>query len=121
MLWLLAQILFAWSQSFSPLVAAVCVVAACAAAVGVRIVRAAPIRATVVRRILLLAPFFAAAFSLQVSGFVQNGPQMWCSLGGEESVRISSRNLPGVMLSYNEGDVAWTVEAHEKCHIRGSF
>ena len=58
MLWLLAQILFAWLQSFSPLVVAVCVVAACVAAVGVRIVRAAPIRATVVRRILLLAPFF---------------------------------------------------------------
>ena len=114
MLWLLAQILFAWLQSFSPLVVAVCVVAACAAAVGVRIVRAAPIRATVVRRIVLLAPFFAAAFSSQAPGFVQNGPRMWCSLGGEESVRISSRNLPGVMLSCNEGDVALAAEVREK-------
>ena len=114
MLWLLAQILFAWLQSFSPLVVAVCVVAACAAAVGVRIVRAAPIRATVVRRILLLAPFFAAAFSSQAPGSVQNGPRMWCSLGGEESVRISSRNLPGVMLSCNEGDVGLTAEVRKK-------
>ena len=114
MLWLLAQILFAWLQSFSPLVVAVCVVAACAAAVGVRIVRAAPIRATVVRRILLLAPFFAAAFSSQAPGFVQNGPRMWCSLGGEESVRISSRNLPGVMLSCNEGDAGLAAEVRKK-------
>lgn len=114
MLWLFAQILFAWLQSFSPLVVAVCVVAACAAAVGVRIVRAAPIRVTVVRRILLLAPFFAAAFSSQAPGFVQNGPRMWCSLGGEESVRISSRNLPGVMLSCNEGDVGLAAEVREK-------
>ena len=114
MLWLLAQILLAWLQSFSPLVVAVCVVAACAAAVGVRVVRAAPIRATVVRHILLLAPFFAAAFSLQAPGFVQNGPRMWCSLGGEESVRISSRNLPGVMLSCNEGDAGLTAEVREK-------
>lgn len=114
MLWLLAQILFAWLQSFSPLVAAVCIVAACAAAVGVRIVRAAPIRATVVRRILLLASFFAVAFSSQAPGFVQNGPRMWCSLGGEESVRIFSRNLPGVMLSYNEGDVGLAAEVREK-------
>ena len=68
MLWLLAQILFAWLQSFSLSVVAVCVVAACAASVGVRIVRTAPIRATVVRRILLLAPFFAAAFSSQAPG-----------------------------------------------------
>ena len=113
MLWLLAQILFAWLQSFSSLVVAACIVAACAA-VGVRIVRAAPIRATVVRRILLLAPFFAAAFSSQAPGFVQNGPRMWCSLGGEESVRISSRNLPGVMLSCNEGDVALAAEVREK-------
>lgn len=114
MLLLLAQILFAWLQSFSPLVVAVCVVAACAAAVGVRIVRAAPIRATVVRRILLLAPFFAAAFSSQAPGFVQNGPRMWCSLGGEESVRISSRNLPGVMLSCNEGDAGLAAEVRKK-------
>lgn len=114
MLWLLAQILFAWLQSFSSLVVAVCVVAACAAAVGVRIVRAAPIRAAVVRRILLLAPFFAAAFSSQAPGFVQNGPRMWCSLGGEESVRISSRNLPGAMLSCNEGDVGLAAEVREK-------
>ncbi len=114
MLWLLAQILFAWLQSFSPLVVAVCVVAACAAAVGVRIVRAAPIRATVVRRILLLAPFFAAAFSSQAPGFVQNGPRMWCSLGVEESVRITSRNLPGVMLSCNEGDAGLAAEVREK-------
>ena len=116
MLWLLAQILFAWLQSFSSLV-----VAACAAAVGVRIVRAAPIRVTVVRRILLLASFFAAAFSSQAPGFVQNGPRMWCSLGGEESVRISSRNLPGVMLSCNEGDVGLVAEVRKKCHIRGQF
>lgn len=126
MLWLLAQILFAWLQSFSLLVVAVCVVAACivaacAAAVGVRVVRAAPIRATVVRRILLLAPFFAAAFSSQAPGSVQNGPRMWCSLGGEESVRISSRNLPGVMLSYNEGDAGLAAEVRKKCHIRGQF
>lgn len=114
MLLLLAQILFAWLQSFSPLVVAACVVTACAAAVGVRIVRAAPIRATVVRRILLLAPFFAAAFSSQAPEFVQNGPRMWCSLGGEESVRISSRNLPGVMLSCNEGDVGLAAEVREK-------
>ena len=114
MLWLLAQILFAWLQSFSPLVVAVCVVAACAAAVGVRIVRAAPIRATVVRRILLLAPFFAAEFSSQAPGFVQNGPRMWCSLDGEESVRISSRNLPGVMLSCNEGDAGLAAEVRKK-------
>lgn len=114
MLWLLAQILFAWLQSFSPLVVAVCVVAACAAAVGVRIVRAAPIRATVVRRILLLAPFFTAAFSSQAPGSVQNGPRMWCSLGGEERVRISSRNLPGVMLSCNEGDAGLAAEVREK-------
>lgn len=114
MLWLLAQILFAWLQSFSPLVAAVCIVAACAAAVGVRIVRAAPIRATVVRRILLLAPFFAAAFSSQAPGSVQNGPRMWCSLGGEESVRISSRNLPGIMLSCNEGDAGLAAEVRKK-------
>lgn len=119
MLWLLAQILFAWLQSFSLLVVAVCVVAVCvvaarAAAVGVRIVRAAPIRATVVRRILLLAPFFAAAFSSQAPGFVQNGPRMWCSLGGEESVRISSRNLPGVMLSCNEGDAGLAAEVRKK-------
>lgn len=114
MLWLLAQILFAWLQSFSPLVVAVCVVAACAAAVGIRIVRAAPIRATVVRRILLLAPFFAAEFSSQAPGFVQNGPRMWCSLGGEESARISPRNLPGVMLSCNEGDAGLTAEVREK-------
>lgn len=112
MLWLLAQILFAWLQSFSPLT--VCVVTACAAAVGVRIVRAAPIRATVVRRILLLAPFFAAAFSSQAPGFVQNGPRMWRSLGGEESVRISSRNLPGGMLSCNEGDVGLAAEVRKK-------
>lgn len=109
MLWLLAQILFAWLQSFSPLVAAVCIVAACAAAVGVRIVRAAPIRAAVVRRV-----FFAAAFSSQVSGFVQNGPRMWCSLGGEESVSISSRNLPGVMLNRNEGDADLAAEVRKK-------
>lgn len=121
MLWLLAQILFAWLQSFSPLVVAVCVVAARAASVGVGIVRAAPIRATVVRRILLLAPFFAVAFSLQAPGFVQNGPRMWCSLDGEESVRISSRNLPGVMLSCNEGDVALAAEVRKICHIRGQF
>ena len=114
MLWLLAQILFAWLQSFSPLVVAVCVVAACAAAVGVRIIRAAPIRAAVVRRILLLVPFFAAAFSSQAPGFVQNGPRMWCSLDGEESVRISSRNLPGVMLSCNEGDAGLAAEVREK-------
>ncbi len=114
MLWLLAQILFAWLRSFSPLVVAVCVAAACAAVVGVRIVRAAPIRTTVVRRILLLAPFFAAAFSSQAPGFVQNGPRMWRSLDGEESVRISSRNLPGVMLSCNEGDVGLAAEVHEK-------
>ena len=114
MLWLLAQILFAWLQSFSPLVVAVCVVAACVAAVGVGIVRAAPIRATVVRRILLLAPFFAAAFSSQAPGSVQNGPRMWCSLGGEESARISSRNLPGVMLSCNEGNVALAAEVRKK-------
>lgn len=114
MLWLLAQILFACLQSFSPLVAAVCIVAACAAAVGVRIVRAAPIRATVVRRILLFASFFAAAFSSQAPGFVQNGPRMWCSLGGEESVRIYLRNLPGVMLSCNEGDAGLAAEVREK-------
>ncbi len=114
MLWLLAQILFAWLQSFSSLVVAACIVAACAAAVGVRIVRAAPIRVTVVRRILLLASFFAAAFSSQAPGFVQNGPRMWCSLGGEESVRISSRNLPGVMLSCNEGDVGLVAEVRKK-------
>lgn len=114
MLWLLAQILFAWLQSFSSLVVAACIVAACAAAVGVRIVRAAPIRVTVVRRILLLASFFAAAFSSQAPGFVQNGPRMWCSLGGEESVRISSRNLPGVMLSCNEGDVGLAAEVRKK-------
>lgn len=114
MLLLLAQILFAWLQSFSPLVVAACVVTACAAAVGVRIVRAAPIRATVVRRILLLAPFFAAAFSSQAPGFVQNGPRMWCSLGGEESVRISLRNLPGVMLSCNEGDAGLAAEVRKK-------
>ena len=114
MLWLLAQILFAWLQSFSPLVVAVCVVAACVAAVGVRIVRAAPIRATVVRRILLLAPFFAAAFSSQAPGSVRNGPRMWCSLGGEESVRISLRNLPGVMLSCNEGDAGLAAEVRKK-------
>lgn len=121
MLWLLAQILFAWLQSFSPLVVAVCVVAACAAVVGVRIVRAAPIRATVVRRILPLSPFFAAAFSSQAPGFVQNGPRMWRSLGGEESVRIFSRNLPGVMLSRNEGDAGLAAEVRKKCHIRGQF
>lgn len=80
----------------------------------VRIVRAAPIRATVVRRILLLAPFFAAEFSSQAPGFVQNGHRMWRSLGGEESVRISSRNLPGVMLSCNEGDVGLAAEVREK-------
>lgn len=118
MLWLLAQILFAWLQSFSLLVVAACIVAACivaaCAAVGVRIVRAAPIRATVVRRILLLASFFAAAFSSQAPEFVQNGPRMWCSLGGEESARISLRNLPGVMLSCNEGDVALAAEVREK-------
>lgn len=114
MLWLLAQILFIWLQSFSLLVVAVCVVAARAAAVGVRIVRAAPIRATVVRRILLLAPFFAAAFSSQAPGFVQNGPRMWCSLGGEESVRISLRNLPGVMLNCNEGDAGLAAEVRKK-------
>ena len=114
MLLLLAQILFAWLQSFSLLVVAVCVVAACAAAVGVRIVRAAPIRATIVRRILLLASFFAAAFSSQAPGFVQNGPRMWCSLGGEESVRISLRNLPGVMLCCNEGDAGLAAEVCEK-------
>lgn len=119
MLRLLAQILFAWLQSFSLLVVAVCVVAACivaacAAAVGVRIIRAAPIRATVVRCILLLAPFFAAAFSSQAPGSVQNGPRMWCSLGGEESVRIFSGNLPGVMLSCNEGNVALAAEVREK-------
>lgn len=73
MLWLLAQILFAWLQSFSLLVVAVCIVAACAAAVGVRIVRAAPIRATVVRRILLLASFFAVAFSSQAPGLFKMG------------------------------------------------
>ena len=114
MLRLLAQILFAWLQSFSPLVVAVCVVAACVAAVGVRIVRAAPIRAAVVRHILLLVLFFAAAFSSQAPGFVQNGPRMWCSLGGEESVRISSRNLPGVMLSCNEGDAGLAAEVRKK-------
>lgn len=114
MLWLLAQILFAWLQSFSLLVVAACIVAACAAAVGVRIVRAAPIRATVVRRILLLAPFFAGAFSSQAPGSVQNGPRMWCSLDGEESVRISSRNLPGVMLSCNEGDAGLAAEVRKK-------
>lgn len=114
MLWLLAQILFAWLQSFSPLVVAVCVVAARAASVGVRVVRAAPIRVTVVRRILLLALFFAAEFSSQAPGFVQDGPRMWRSLGGEESVRISSRNLPGVMLSCNEGDAGLTAEVREK-------
>lgn len=113
MLWLLAQILFAWLQTFPLLVVAACIVAACAA-VGVRIVRAAPIRATVVRRILLLASFFAAAFSSQAPEFVQNGPRMWCPLGGEESVRISSRNLPGVMLSCNEGDAGLVAEMRKK-------
>ena len=113
MLWLLAQILFAWLQSFSPLVVAVCVVAACAAAVGVRIVRAAPIRATVVRRILPLSPFLLRRFPAG-SWVVQNGPRMWRSLGGEESVRISSRNLPGVMLSCNEGDAGLAAEVREK-------
>lgn len=116
MLWLLAQILFAWLQSFSLLV-----VAACVAAVGVRIVRAAPIRATVVRRILLLASFFAAAFSSQAPEFVQNGPRMWCSLGGEESVRISLRNLPGVMLSCNEGNVALAAEVRKNATFEASF
>lgn len=58
--------------------------------------------------------FFAAAFSSQAPEFVQNGPRMWCSLGGEESARISSRNLPGVMLSCNEGDVALAAEVREK-------
>ena len=120
MLWLLAQILFAWLQSFSSLVVAACIVAACAA-VGVRIVRAAPIRATVVRRILLLAPIFAAAFSSQAPGFVQNGPRMWCSLDGEESVRIFSRNLPGVMLSCNEGDVALAAEVRKNATFEASF
>ena len=120
MLWLLAQILFAWLQTFPLLVVAACIVAACAA-VGVRIVRAAPIRATVVRRILLLASFFAAAFSSQAPGSVQNGPRMWCSLGGEESVRIFSGNLPGVMLSCNEGDAGLAAEVRKKCHIRGQF
>ena len=120
MLWLLAQILFAWLQSFSSLVVAACIVAACAA-VGVRIVRAAPIRVTVVRRILLLAPIFAAAFSSQAPGFVQNGPRMWCSLDGEESVRIFSRNLPGVMLSCNEGDVALAAEVRKNATFEASF
>lgn len=73
MLWLLAQILFAWLQVVLPPVTAVCVVAAFAAAVGVRIVRAAPIRATVVRRILPLSPFFAAAFSSQAPGLFKMG------------------------------------------------
>ena len=73
MLWLLAQILFARLQSFSLLVVAVCVVAACVAAVGVGIVRAAPIQATVVRRILPLSPFFAAAFSSQAPGLFKMG------------------------------------------------
>lgn len=58
--------------------------------------------------------FFAAAFSSQAPGFVQNGPRMWCSLGGEESVRISSRNLPGVMLSCNEGDAGLAAEVRKK-------
>ena len=39
---------------------------------------------------------------------------MWRSLGGEESVRISSRNLPGVMLSCNEGDAGLAAEVREK-------
>ncbi len=126
MLWLLAQILFAWLQSFSLLVVAVCVVAvcvaaACAASVGVRVVRAAPIRATVVRRILLFASFFAAAFSSQAPGSVQNGPRMWCPLGGEESVRISLRNLPGVMLSCNEGNVALAAEVRKNATFEASF
>lgn len=73
MLWLLAQILFAWLQSFSLLVVAVCVVAACVAAVGVRIVRAAPIRATVVRRILLLAPFLLRRFPRGLLGLFKMG------------------------------------------------
>lgn len=73
MLWLLAQILFAWLQSFSLLVVAVCVVAARAAAVGVRIVRAAPIRVTVVRRILLLASFSLRRFPRRLLGLFKMG------------------------------------------------
>lgn len=124
---LLAQILFAWLQSFSPLVSAVCIDATRAAAVGVGIVCAAPIRATVVWRVLLLAlllfglALLFMVFSSQPSRFVQNGPRMWRPLDGEESARISSRNLPGVMLSCDEGDVAPAAEALEKSHIRGRF
>ena len=78
MLRLLAQILFAWLQSFSLLVVAVCVVAVCvvaarAAAVGVRIVRAAPIRVTVVRRILLLASFSLRRFPRRLLGLFKMG------------------------------------------------
>ena len=124
---LLAQILFAWLQSFSPLVSAVCIDATRAAAVGVGIVCAAPIRATVVWRVLLLAlllfglALLFMVFSSQSSRFVQNGPRMWRPLDGEESARISSRNLPGVMLGCDEGDVAPAAEALEKSHIRGRF
>ena len=73
MLWLLAQILLAWLQSFSLLGVDVCVVAACDAAGGDRKVPDAPIRATVVRRILPLSPFFAAAFSSQAPGLFKMG------------------------------------------------
>ncbi len=114
MLWLLAQILFAWLQSFSPLVAAVCIVAASLPPLGLgsfvlRLFEPLLCGASCYSRL-----FFAAAFSSQAPGSVQNGPRMWCSLGGEESVRISLRNLPGVMLSWNEGNVALAAEVRKK-------
>ena len=57
---------------------------------------------------------FCCGVFLAGSWVVQNGPRMWRSLGGEESVRISSRNLPGVMLSCNEGDAGLAAEVREK-------
>ena len=56
-----------------------------------------------------------------LDGFVQNGPRMWCSLGGEESVRISLRNLPGVMLSRNEGDAGLAAEVRKNATFEASF
>lgn len=65
-----------------------------------------------------LTPRAFARCGVSRAGFwvcsVRNGPRMWRPLDGEESARIPSRNLPGIMLSRDEGGVALTVEVREK-------
>ena len=113
MLRLLAQILFAWLQSFSR-----------RSLLFASLLRSLPSLGLGSFVLRLFEPLLCGASchsrlfccGVFLAGFwvVQNGPRMWRSLGGEESVRISSRNLPGVMLSCNEGDAGLAAEVRKK-------